>query len=69
MDATEKLQAVLAKVTIWKKVVGADIVGNFQMLEEVLYQNGVEIQNFLSFSLKREICEHLETLQNLFLSW
>jgi hypothetical protein len=36
---------------------------------EVLYQDGVEIQNSLSNSLKREICEHLETLQNPFKSY
>jgi hypothetical protein len=43
---------------------GADILADFQMLEEMLYQEGVGIQNFLSISLKREIREHLETLQN-----
>jgi hypothetical protein len=36
------------------------------MLEEVFYQDGVEIQNSVSISLKREICEHLETLQKFF---
>jgi hypothetical protein len=59
----------LAKLSIWKKRVDADIVANFQMLEEVLYQDGCEIQNYLSVSLKREICEHLETLQNSFRSY
>jgi hypothetical protein len=68
-DATEKLQAFLAKLSIWKKRVEADIVANFQMLEEVLYQDGREIQNSLSISLKREICEHRETLQNSFKSY
>jgi hypothetical protein len=38
------------------------------MLEEVLYQDGCEIQKSLSISLKREICEHLQTLQNSFKS-
>jgi hypothetical protein len=66
MDATEKLRAFLAKLSIWKKRVEADIVANFQILEEVLYQDGCEIQNSLSISLKREICEHLETHQNCF---
>uniref|UniRef100_A0A7M4E8X6 DUF4371 domain-containing protein n=1 Tax=Crocodylus porosus TaxID=8502 RepID=A0A7M4E8X6_CROPO len=69
MDATEKLQAFLAKLPIWKKRVEANILANFQMLEEVLYQDGVEIQNSLSISLKRDICEHLETLQNSFKSY
>jgi hypothetical protein len=66
---TKKLQAFLATLSIWKKRVEADIVANFQMLEEVLYQDGCEIQNSLSISWKREICEHLETLQNSFKSF
>jgi hypothetical protein len=69
MDATEKLQAFLAKVPIWKKRVEADILANFQILEEVLYQDEAEIQNSLSLSLTKEICEHLETLQNSFKSY
>jgi hypothetical protein len=66
MDATEKLQGFLAKLSIWKKRVEVDILANFQMAEEVIYQDGNEIQNCLSISLKREICEHLETFQNSF---
>jgi hypothetical protein len=68
-DATETLQALLVKLSIWKKRVEADIVANFQMLEEVLYQDGCEIRNSLSISLKRETCEHQETLQNSFKSY
>jgi hypothetical protein len=64
MDATENLQAFLAKLAIWKKTIESDIVANFQMLEEVLYQDGAEMQNSLSISLEREICEHLKTPQN-----
>jgi hypothetical protein len=47
----------------------ANILANFQMLEEVLYQDGVEIQNSLPISFKREVCEQLETLQNSFKSY
>jgi hypothetical protein len=61
MDATEKLQAFFATLSIWTKRIEANILANFQMLEEVLYQHGLEIQNSLSISLKREICEQLET--------
>jgi hypothetical protein len=64
MDAAEKLQAFLVKLWIWKKGEEADIRVNFKILEEVLNQGGVEIQHSLSVSLKREICKHLETLQN-----
>lgn len=59
MDATEKLQAFLAKLPTWKRVEAA-ILANFQML----YQDGAEIQHSL-----REICEHLDTLQNSFKSY
>jgi hypothetical protein len=62
MDATEKLKALLVKLSIWKKRVGGNILGNFQMLEEALYRDGVEIQNSLSVSLKREIWKHLRTI-------
>jgi hypothetical protein len=48
MDTTVILQALLAKLPIWKNRVEADIFANFPMLEEVLYQDGVEIQNSLS---------------------
>jgi hypothetical protein len=37
IDATEKSQAFLAKLPIWKKRAEANILANFQMLEEVLY--------------------------------
>jgi hypothetical protein len=47
-NAPEKLQAVLAKLSIWKCRKESDILANFQMLEEVLHQDGVEIQNSLS---------------------
>jgi bifunctional DNase/RNase len=52
-DAIEKLQAFLAKLSILKKRVQVDILANFQMLEEVLHQDGVQIQNSPSISLKR----------------
>lgn len=66
IDATEKSQVFLAKLSIWIKRIEADNLADFQMLEEVLQQDGVEIQNSLSISLKREIWEYLETLQNSF---
>jgi hypothetical protein len=37
MDATEKLQAFIAKLSIWKKRVEADIFADFQILEEVFH--------------------------------
>jgi hypothetical protein len=52
-----------------RRNVSAQPLANFQMLDEVLYQDGCEIQNSLSVSLKREIYEHLEILQNSFKSY
>jgi hypothetical protein len=43
MDATKKLQAFLATPLILTKRVEANILANFQMLEEVLYQDKAEI--------------------------
>jgi hypothetical protein len=59
---------MLAKLSIRKKAVEADILRNFQKQAVMLYQDGVEMQSFLSLSSKKVICEHLETLWNLFLS-
>jgi hypothetical protein len=38
-------------------------------LEEVLRQDGVDIQNSLPISFENGTCEHLETLQNSFKSY
>jgi hypothetical protein len=54
-DATEKSQAFLSKLSISKMRVEADILANFQMLEEMFHQHRVEIQKSLSVSLKTEI--------------
>jgi hypothetical protein len=41
MNATENLQDFMAKLSIWKNRLEVDILANFQMLKEVLYQDGV----------------------------
>jgi len=66
MDAAENLQALLAKLPLWKRRLEADNYANFPMLEEVLLQDGVERDKALSISLQAEMCRHLETLQNSF---
>jgi hypothetical protein len=71
VDATETLQASLAKQSIWKKRVEADIVANFQMLEEVLYQDRCEIKFSVNFFEKRNLRtpgNTSELFQKLFLS-
>jgi hypothetical protein len=44
MNTIEILQAFLAKLSIWKKKVQADILANLLMLEGVLYQDRGEIR-------------------------
>lgn len=43
MDATKKLQAFLAKLSIWNRRVETDIVANYQMLEEMVSQDTAEL--------------------------
>jgi hypothetical protein len=71
MEATEKLQAFMLKLSMWKKEVDADILASFQMLLEMVYQHGVEMQNSLSVCLKRDFGtpdNTSELFQKLFLS-
>lgn len=63
MDATEKLQAFLLKMSLWKIRIQNGIYANFQMLDEVLFENGSRQDSLLLNNLKNEICEHLEVLQ------
>ena len=62
MDAAERLQALLAKLPLWKRRKEVGNYANFPILEDVLLQE--EINKTLSSSLQTEICSHLETLQN-----
>ncbi|GFT49302.1 protein ZBED8 [Nephila pilipes] len=63
MDATEKLQAFLSKMSVWKTRIQNGIYANFQMLDEFIFENGSRQYSLLLNKLKDEICEHLEVLQ------
>ncbi|XP_071033014.1 protein FAM200C [Parasteatoda tepidariorum] len=63
MDATEKLQAFLLKMSVWKIRIQNGMYATFQMLDEVLFENGSQQDSLLLNNLKNEICEHLEVLQ------
>jgi hypothetical protein len=52
-------------LSIWKKRVEPDILANFQMMEEVLYEDRAEIQNALTVSLKRKIANTWEQFRTL----
>ncbi|KAI6647718.1 Protein ZBED8-like [Oopsacas minuta] len=66
VDAAERLQALLGKLGLWKTRLEVGNYANFSMLEEVLQHDGVERNKPLSASLRNEMCEHLDTLQNSF---
>jgi hypothetical protein len=67
-DDTEKLQAFSTKLLVWEKTAEADILANFQMLEEVLSQ-GAETQNYLSILRNLQTPGNTsELFQNLLLS-
>lgn len=74
IDATEKLEKTflpLATHTEIKKM-KANVLANFQWLEELFFQGKTEIQNSLSISLKRNQKtpgNSSEALQNVSLSW
>jgi hypothetical protein len=55
MDAIEKLKAFLAMLSMLKKKAEADILANFQILNEMLYQDVAEIQNSVSSFEKRNL--------------
>nr|XP_042913767.1 protein ZBED8-like [Parasteatoda tepidariorum] len=47
MDATEKLQAFLLKMSVWKIRIQNGMYATFQMLDEVLFENGSQQDNEL----------------------
>ena len=61
-QASETMQALLAKLPLWKKRLEAHNYVNFPILEEVLLQK----DKVLSVSLHAELCGHLETLKKSF---
>jgi hypothetical protein len=64
-DATEKLQTFFAKLSMWKKRVDTASLQTFRCWRKCFIKIEL-IQNSQPVSLKTEIREHLETLQNSF---
>ncbi|KAL4104806.1 hypothetical protein QTP88_020082 [Uroleucon formosanum] len=62
MDASEKINAFVSKISLWKRRLQSENLPNFPTLEQELSKNNIA----LSSSMKAQICEHLDVLENSF---
>ncbi|XP_025201805.1 protein ZBED8-like [Melanaphis sacchari] len=62
MDASEKINAFVNKVPLWKRRFQSENLANFPTLEHELSKNNTA----LSSSIQTQICEHLDVLTNSF---
>jgi len=62
MDVSEKINAFVSKISLWKRRLQSENLPNFPTLEQVLSKNNIA----LSSSIKAQICEHLDVLENSF---
>ena len=69
MDVTERLQAFQAKLPLWKRRLETDNFANFPMLEEVISQSRIDNTEGLLSSLRGNMCENLDRLQQSFESY
>ena len=66
IDVTERLQAFQAKLPLWKRRLETDNFANLPMLEEVISQSRIDNTEALSPSLRGNMCESLDRLQQSF---
>ena len=69
IDAMERLQAFQAKLPLWKRRLETDNFANFPMLEEVITQSRINNIETLSPSLRGNMCENIDRLQQSFKSY
>lgn len=62
MDASEKINAFVNKISLWKRRLQSENLANFPTLEQELSKNNIA----LASSIKTQICEHLDALENSF---
>ncbi|VVC43270.1 Hypothetical protein CINCED_3A006807 [Cinara cedri] len=62
MDASEKMNAFVSKIPLWKRRLQSENLANFPTLDHELSQNNI----VLSGSIRTQICEHLDVLENSF---
>jgi len=69
LDVTERLQAFQAKLHLWKRRLETDNFVNFPVLEEVISQTRIDNTEVLSPSLRGNMPENLDSLQQSFKSY
>ena len=60
MDAAERLQALLGKLSLWKRRLEVGNYANFPMLEEVLLHDRVEIKSLSTFLLTEQLYLYIQ---------
>ena len=63
VNVTERLQAIQAKLSLWKRRLETDNFANFPMLEEVISHSRIDNTETMAPFLRGNMCENLDTLQ------
>ena len=66
MNAAEKLNAFLLKLSLWKCRLEVDNYANFPMLEDFILKDETQKESDIFISMRKEFCSHLDTLQTSF---
>ena len=66
MDAAEKLNAFLLKLSLWKCRLEVGNYASFPMLEDLILKDETRKESDIFISMRKDFCSHLDTLQTSF---
>ena len=66
INAAEKLNAFLLKLSLWKCRLEVGNYANFLLLEDVILKDETRKESDIFISMRKEFCSHLDTLQTFF---
>ena len=66
MDAAEKLNAFLLKLSLWKCRLEVGNYANFPSLEDYILKDETRKESDIFLSMRKEFCSHLDALQTSF---
>ena len=66
MDAAEKLNAFLLKLSLWKYRLEVGNYANFPMLKDLILKDETQKESDIFISMRKKFCSHLDTLQTSF---
>ena len=69
MDAAEKLNAFLFKLSLWNRRLEVGNYANFPLIEDLILKNETRKENDIFISMRKEFCSHSDTLQTSFESY